>query len=64
MSQATHETLPDGAIRVCLGGVCGTVSSWHLVEVKERQLVELVGKAWERSRAGKLTRECSSPPSH
>lgn len=43
MSEATHETLPDGSIRVCLGGVCGTVSSWHLVAQKERQLERL----WE-----------------
>lgn len=43
MSEATHETLPDGAIRVCLGGVCGTVSSWHLVAQKVRQLERL----WE-----------------
>lgn len=43
MSDATHETLPDGSIRVCLGGVCGTVSSWHLVAQKERQLERL----WE-----------------
>ncbi len=37
----TTETLPDGAIRVCVGGRCGTVSSWHLVEGKAAQLRRL-----------------------
>lgn len=32
------QTLPDGAIRVCVGRVCGIVSSWHLVPSKVRQL--------------------------
>lgn len=36
--EPTTETLPDGAIRVCLAGVCGIVSSWHLVPGKVRQL--------------------------
>lgn len=44
MSEATQETLPDGSIRVCLAGICGTVSSWHLVAQKVRQLERL----WER----------------
>lgn len=34
----SSETLPDGSVRVCLGGLCGTVSSWHLVEPKLAQL--------------------------
>jgi hypothetical protein len=37
----TTETLPDGAIRVCVGDRCGTVSSWHLVEGKAAQLRQL-----------------------
>jgi hypothetical protein len=32
------EILGDGCVRVCLGGRCGTVSSWHLVEPKFNQL--------------------------
>jgi hypothetical protein len=38
MTDHTTETLPDGAIRVCVGGRCSTVSSWHLVEGKAAQL--------------------------
>jgi hypothetical protein len=34
----TFHTTPDGEIRIQLGQVCGTVSSWHLVPVKIRQL--------------------------
>lgn len=38
------EVLEDGAIRVCLRlhgfSSCTTVSSWHLVESKRRQLLE------------------------
>ena len=37
-SEPQTETLPDGAIRVCVAGVCGIVSSWHLVPGKVRQL--------------------------
>ena len=33
--------LPDGCVRVWVGDYCGTVSSWHLVEPKVRQLVKL-----------------------
>ena len=40
--QSTQETLPDGAIRVCVAGVCGIVSSWHLVPGKVAQLRRLV----------------------
>lgn len=32
------ETLPDGAIRICIGELCGTVQSGHLVEQKTHQL--------------------------
>jgi hypothetical protein len=38
MPDPTTETLPDGAIRVCLDGRCGIVSSWHLVAGKVAQL--------------------------
>ena len=34
----SSEALPDGSVRVCLGELCGTVSSWHLVEPKLAQL--------------------------
>ena len=34
----TTEALDDGSVRVCVGDVCGTVSSWHLVEPKINQL--------------------------
>jgi hypothetical protein len=34
----TFHTTADGEIRIQLGRVCGTVSSWHLVPVKIRQL--------------------------
>jgi hypothetical protein len=34
----TFHTTADGEIRIQLGQVCGTVSSWHLVPVKIRQL--------------------------
>jgi regulator of RNase E activity RraB len=44
VTDLTTETLPDGSTRICLRGVCGTVSSAHLVDVKVRQLVAL----WER----------------
>jgi len=39
---ATH-VLPDGCIRICLGRVCCTVSSWHLVEAKRKQLEAALG---------------------
>jgi hypothetical protein len=42
MPDPTTETLPDGAIRVCLGGACGIVSSWHLVPGKIQQLRRLL----------------------
>jgi len=29
----------DGTIQVCIADICGTVSSWHLVEPKEHQLM-------------------------
>ena len=32
------ENLSDGSVRVCIGNVCGTVSSHHLVEPKLNQL--------------------------
>lgn len=35
------EILDDGTVRVCLGQLCGTVSSWHLVEPKLNQLRRL-----------------------
>jgi len=38
----TTKTLPDGAIRVCLGRACGIVSSWHLVPGKVAQLRRLL----------------------
>lgn len=34
----SSEALSDGSVRVCLGELCGTVSSWHLVEPKLAQL--------------------------
>jgi hypothetical protein len=34
----TYYQLDDGAIRICFGDVCGTVSSWHLVPPKVQQL--------------------------
>jgi len=37
-SNPTTTQLPDGAIRVCVGSRCGTVSSWHLVPGKTAQL--------------------------
>ena len=33
-----HIQLEDGSIAVVLGGLIGTVSSWHLVPSKEHQL--------------------------
>jgi hypothetical protein len=40
----TTQVLPDGSIRICLvqegREACCTVSSWHLVEEKRRQLEE------------------------
>jgi hypothetical protein len=36
--QPTLENLSDGCVRVCIGTVCGTVSSHHLVEPKINQL--------------------------
>lgn len=41
------ETLPDGCVRVTVGGLMGTVSSHHLVEPKVAQL----RAAWKRDRA-------------
>jgi hypothetical protein len=38
----TFHTTPAGEIRIQLGQVCGTVSSWHLVPVKIRQLRSLL----------------------
>jgi hypothetical protein len=38
----TFHTTPAGEIRIQLGQVCGTVSSWHLVPVKIRQLRRLL----------------------
>ena len=32
--EPTTTQLPDGAICVCVGSRCGTVSSWHLVPGK------------------------------
>ena len=39
--QVDITNLPDHAIRVCLGGLCGTVSSHHLVTPKINQLMRL-----------------------
>jgi hypothetical protein len=38
----TFHTTPAGEIRIQLGRVCGTASSWHLVPVKIRQLRRLL----------------------
>ena len=42
MEELRLESLPDGAVRVCLSQgdaqVCTTVSSMHLAEEKRRQL--------------------------
>jgi hypothetical protein len=38
----TFHTTPDGEIRIQLGQVCGTVSSWHLVPGKLTQLRRLL----------------------
>ena len=42
MGGMTTQVLPDGSIRICLTHqgreACCTVSSWHLVEEKRRQL--------------------------
>jgi hypothetical protein len=43
-TEPTTTQLPDGAIRVCVGNRCGTVSSWHLVPGKVAQLQRLDGK--------------------
>lgn len=40
----TYYQLEDGAIRICFGDVCGTVSSWHLVPPKVQQLRKLLEK--------------------
>ena len=29
----------DGMVKICVGELCGWVSSYHLVEVKENQLI-------------------------
>ena len=29
----------DGMVKICIGEFCGWVSSYHLVEVKENQLI-------------------------
>jgi hypothetical protein len=39
--QPTYRTLDDGSVRVCVGNLCGTVSSHHLVEPKINQLQQL-----------------------
>jgi hypothetical protein len=36
--QPTLETLDDGCVSVCIGTVCGTVSSHHLIDPKINQL--------------------------
>lgn len=41
------ETLPDGCVRITIGGIAGTVSSTHLIEPKIAQL----RAAWMRDRA-------------
>jgi hypothetical protein len=38
----TFHPTPAGEIRIQLGRVCGTASSWHLVPVKIRQLRRLL----------------------
>jgi hypothetical protein len=38
---ATFHTTSDGEIRIQLGQVCGTVSSWHLAAGKLAQLRRL-----------------------
>jgi hypothetical protein len=40
--QPTFHTTPDGEIRIQLGRLQDTVSSWHLVPVKIRQLRRLL----------------------
>ena len=45
------EVLADGSIRVCVGNVCGTVSSWHLVEPKANQLKEYERRAIASARS-------------
>ena len=40
MADVVMQALDDGAIRVCVGDHCGTVSSWHLVEPKANQLAQ------------------------
>lgn len=40
MPSIEHEQLEDGCIKVKLGDLAGTVSSWHLVPTKENQLRE------------------------
>jgi hypothetical protein len=37
--EPTHLVHADGTIQVCIADICGTVSSWHLVEPKEHQLM-------------------------
>jgi hypothetical protein len=39
--EPTHLVHVDGTIQVCVADICGTVSSWHLVEPKEHQLTAL-----------------------
>jgi len=39
--EPTHLVHVDGTIQVCVADICGTVSSWHLVEPKEHQLMQL-----------------------
>jgi hypothetical protein len=39
--EPTHLVHVDGTIQVCIADICGTVSSWHLVEPKEHQLTQL-----------------------
>ena len=41
----TYQTLADGSVMVCLGEICGTVSSFHLVEPKLNQLQQLQHKS-------------------
>jgi hypothetical protein len=34
------EQQDNGMVKICIGDTCGWVSSYHLVEVKELQLIE------------------------
>ena len=44
VEQAAHSLEPlitnldDGCVRICIGSVCGTVSSHHLIDPKVNQL--------------------------